>query len=250
MNHLLLGTADKTEQLIEWAEKSFVVLDDGPVADTFLEHFPRAHLFDVSKHSFNPLRGIDVKRARDFATAVYGDKDLMTYRDGKRALTQMLYVARRLDRLPVVPLEGYDDAKATIDDLLLSPVLKNVLCGNPNFSFKGQVVVRLDRSVMGDFDAFVLAQLLIGQVQGQVIVPDFGFYGRDHHKTLIREGRLAAGVNFLAEIKSTDLRNALLLIEDKLGHHCLPEDAEVLAQFKGLRPGTDGHSTFVDERIA
>jgi hypothetical protein len=31
-------------------------------------------------------------------------------------------------------------------------------------------------------------------------VPDFGFYARDTHSTLIRENRLIAGVNFLDEL--------------------------------------------------
>jgi hypothetical protein len=48
------------------------------------------------------------------------------------------------------------------------------------------VLARLDPAVLGDFDAFVLASLLISQFKEQVIVPDFGFYGREHHIALIR----------------------------------------------------------------
>lgn len=234
-NHLLIGTADKTEQLLEWAEKPFLLIDDGRIADAFLAHFPAAKLFDVAKHTFNPLRGIDTIRAREFAEAVYGDKDLMTYRDGKRALVKMLCGAKRLDKLPAIQHKGYEDASATIDDILMSPLLRNVLCTPPNFSFKGVVIAKLDRAVLGDFDAFLLASLLIGQVQGQVIIPDFGFSGRDHHLALIRQKRLCAAVSYLGELPPR-LRNAALLIEDKIGDHCLPEDAAVLAQFKGLVP--------------
>jgi hypothetical protein len=39
--------------------------------------------------------------------------------------------------------------------------------------------------------------------QGQVVVPDLGFYGRDFHSRLIREERLIAGVNYLETAKRT-----------------------------------------------
>lgn len=253
MNHLALGTADKTEQLLAWTTKRpFLLIDDGPIADVFVERF-HAKLFDVTKHSFNPLRRIDYRRARDIAATIYAaspeGKETLTVRNGKRSLTRLLLNTTRLDRVKSEE-ERDQEAIQTLDDLLLSPTLKRVLCSPPNFSFKGQVVARLDRSVMGDVDAFLLAALLIGQTQGQVIVPDGGFYLRDMHRQLIRQGRLTAGVSFLGEIKSAELRNALLLVEDKVGQHCLPEDAEVLASFAGLRPGDVGHTTFVQGLVS
>jgi hypothetical protein len=39
------------------------------------------------------------REAREFAAAVYPDKDLMTYRNGRRALTRLVMNADRLDRL-------------------------------------------------------------------------------------------------------------------------------------------------------
>jgi hypothetical protein len=39
------------------------------------------------------------REAREFAAAVFPDKDLMTYRNGKRALTHLVMNADRLDRL-------------------------------------------------------------------------------------------------------------------------------------------------------
>jgi hypothetical protein len=39
------------------------------------------------------------REAREFAAAVYPDKDLMTYRNGPRALTRLVMNADRLDHL-------------------------------------------------------------------------------------------------------------------------------------------------------
>jgi hypothetical protein len=218
-----------------------------------LEHFPQAKLFDVSRHTLNPLRTINHKQARDFATAVYTaspeGKDTLTVRNGRRALTRLLLDGpKRLDKLSRTNEDpGVLEALATVDDILLSPVLKRVLCSPSNFSFRGAVIAKLDRAVLGDFDAFLLGQILIGQSKGQVIVPDFGFYGRD--TTLVRQNRLTAGVHFLAEL-SPQLRNAALLIEDKIGQHCLPRDADTLAHFRGFIPGTTEHSDFIREVIS
>jgi hypothetical protein len=42
----------------------------------------------------------------------------------------------------------------------------------------------------------VLGLFLMAYFKGQIIVEDFGFYGRDAHIGLIRENRLITGVNF------------------------------------------------------
>ena len=141
----------------------------------------------------------------------------MTYRDGKRALTRMLLNAQRLDHLPQINHKGCQDARDTMDDLLLSPVLKQALCGKGQFSFKPRrkIVARLNRAELGDFDARILGTLLIGQFQGQVIVPDGGFYLRDIHTSLIRQNRLIAGLNSLSET-SPALQQALLGIKHKI----------------------------------
>jgi hypothetical protein len=67
--------------------------------------------------------------------------------------------------------------------------------------------------------------------KGQIIVPDFGFYGREAHAGLIGEGRLIAGVNSLSEL-SPRLRQAVLLIPDKEGSGATFEDAETLARYE------------------
>ena len=257
MNHLLIGTADKTQHFIQLAISPFLLLDDGPIADAFLDHFPKAKLFDITKHSFNPLAAIDYKRARDFAAALYTaspeGENTLTVRNGKRAMARLLLTKpERLDKLPDPDNDpGTIEATATIDDILLSPVLKRVLATHTNFAFKGSVVVRLDRAAIGDFDAFVLASLLTGQHQGQIIIPDFGFYGREFHTSLIRQNRLIAGVHFLSELGKPDdkLRQAAILINDKLGEHCTPQDAETLAMYAGLPPTTNGYNEFIESLI-
>jgi hypothetical protein len=256
MNHLLVGTADMTERLLYLTQSGFLLIDDGPIADAFLEHFPRAKLFDPSLHSFNPLKGMDYKRARDFAAIVYTaspeGKDTLTVRNGKRALTRLLMAnPGRLDRISSSE-ESDAEALATIGDLLLSPVLRRVLCDTRNvFPFRGpkqSVVAKLDRAALGDFDAFILALLLIGQSQGQIIVPDFGFYGRPLHMSLIRQARLTAGISVLEQLEPK-LRQMVLTISDKAGARCTYDDAVVLAAYRGLIPGVENHTTFVQQAI-
>lgn len=140
-NHLLIGTADKTQRFLDLAHSPFLLIDDGPIASAFLERYRKAKLFDTTKHSFNPLRGIDYKRARDFASALYTaspqGENTLTVRNGKRALTRLLLSGpERLSDLPSSSKDpGEAEAIATVADMLLSPVLEHVLCNPTNFSF-------------------------------------------------------------------------------------------------------------------
>ena len=250
MNHVLIGTADMIDRLLDLAEKNFLLIDDGRVADAFLSEC-HARLFDIEKHSFNPLKGIDYKRARDFASALYTANPegahTLTVRNGKRALVRLLLMhPTRLDRLPTGSKDPGDiEAVATVEDMLLSPVLRRVLCHSNNHAFpKGPTVLKLDRAKIGDFDAFLLAALAIGQHKGQIIVPDFGFYGRDFYVSLIRQNRLLAGVRYLAEL-SPSLQQLLLSIKDIQGHEAVFDDAEVLARYAGFAPGTQGFADYV-----
>ena len=207
--------------------------------------------FDPRVHSFNPLKSIDYKRARDFAEIIFtgAGKETLTVRNGKRALTRLLLSNTRLDRIKAESKDpAVVEAVAAVDDLLLSPVLRKVLCNPTNFSFKGKVSARINRAELGDFDSFILGALLIGHYQGQVVVPDFGFYGRDFHTNLIRQNRLIAGVNCLSELPEK-LRQNVLLIKDKEGCGCTFEDAEALALYARLRPDTVGFNEFVDKMM-
>lgn len=252
VNHLLLGTADKTQRLLSLARRGFLLIDDGPIADAFLANL-KAREFDPNTHTFNPLRAIDYPRARLIAETIYGaypqGQDTLTVRNGKRALARMLLSgADRLDKLGDNADPGAEEALATVADMLLSPVLRQVLCNPTNFSFRGSVVARLNRAGLGDFDAFVLASLLIGQHKGQVIVPDFGFYGRPLHMSLIRQRRLIAGLNFLDEVPR-NLAQALLSIPEKEGRGCTYEDAQTLAGFAGLIRGQNNYDDFVERAM-
>jgi hypothetical protein len=84
--------------------------------------------------------------------------------------------------------------------------------------------------------------------KGQVVVSDLGFYGRDAHVSLIREERLIAGVNFLKEL-SPKLRQSILLM-DKEARGATFEDAETLAQYERLQPGTNAYINFVNSAVS
>jgi hypothetical protein len=53
-NKLIIGLADKTAELLP-AKPGFLLIDDGPVADAFLQKFERAKQFAPHSHSFNLL---------------------------------------------------------------------------------------------------------------------------------------------------------------------------------------------------
>lgn len=252
MNTLLIGQGDKADKLLEITSPPFLLIDDGPIADAFISHF-RVKEFDLERHSFNPLRGMTYQKARGFVSTLYAafpeGENTLTVRNGKRALLRLLMDnPQRLDRLHSSRDDATQEALATVNDILLSPLLQKVLCNPTNFSFKGAVVVRLNRAEIGDLDAFLLASLLIGQSKGQIIIPDFGFYGRDFYTPLIRQNRLTAGLFFLDEV-SPKLKKTLLMIKDKRGEGCVWEDANTLADYAHLSPGTVAHTEFVNKLI-
>jgi hypothetical protein len=255
MNTVIVG-ANK-EPILEYADSSnFLFIDDGPLIDA-LTIPPRRKVvrFDIKKHHLNPLHDMDYMRAREFVSvmdAIFpeGENTLTKKNANFVLLNALLDKPTYLDKL----LRGdkrdpaAQDAYQKIATLLLSPVLRSVLCKPTNFSMKGIVLARLDRGVLGDFDAFVLAALLISQFEGQVIIPDFGFYGREHHISLIRQERLVAGVNTLSELPLR-LQQALLTVPDKVASRTTSEDAEILAKYRGFVPHTIEHSDFIQEAM-
>jgi hypothetical protein len=238
MNQLFIGL---TKQ-IDPPRRGLFIHDDVPT-------IPRARIFDPAKHSFNPLKGIDYRKARALAEVLYtaypqGDSTL-TVRNGKRALLKALLSATRLDKV-----EGDPEVTGMIDDLLQSPVLNRVLCNPTNFSFSPNslILARLNRAELGDFDALILGLFLIEHFKGQLVVPDGGFYLKDNHVSLIREDRLIAGVNFLSELPPK-LRNSVLLIEEKIGSGTTFDDAETLADYARVPRGTNAFNSFVDQAM-
>jgi hypothetical protein len=123
-----------------------------------------------------------------------------------------------------------------VEDILLSPPLRKALRKPiPRWFLSGSTIVaRLNRKEIGDDDARIIANMLISQFKGPVVIEDFGFYGRRQHAALIREERLIAGVYTLSELDD-ELRGRAVLIE-KVGRGCTFEDAETLAKYAGHRP--------------
>ena len=249
MNRLVVGRDKST--LLDSLPHNFLLVHDE--TDIPLPKRRKVTHFDVSQHSFNPLKNISYLRAREFVEVINAafpeGQNTLTRRAATTALLEwLLSKPQNLERFPRASRDdvGLKDAGDKIQTLLLSPVLHRVLCNPTNVSFQGIVLARINRAELGDFDAFILGNLLISAYKGQVVIPDFGFYGRAHHTTLIRQNRLIAGVNFLDE---SPLKKQLLLIEDKIPSRCLPEDAETLASFVGLRPHTNEYNDFVEECV-
>lgn len=113
---------------------------------------PRARIFDPKVDCFNPLKNIDYKKAREIADVLYTvapqGENTLTVRNGKRTLSKALLDAKRFD-----DIDGDEEVDGMIGDLLLSPILRRVLC-NPGsqFSFKPTSVIlaKLDRAELGD----------------------------------------------------------------------------------------------------
>lgn len=240
MNSLSVGLTKD----FELPRGGFLLIDDE------VRDIPRSRIFDPLKDGFNPLKDIDYKKARQLSEVLYTiapqGENTLTVRNGKRALLQALLKAKRLDEV-----RGDEEVSGMIDDLLASPVLKQVLCGAGKFSFNPRTPIqaRINRAELGEFDSLVLGLFLIGHYKGQVIVPDGGFYLREAHISLIRENRLIAGVNTLAELPPK-LRQSVLLIENKVWSGTTVEDAETLARYARLTPGTVGFGDFVQAASA
>lgn len=251
MNRLIIG-ADKSPILGQLPER-FLFIDDGGLIDRLTLPKRRAvTVFDHTRHTFNPLRRMTYRTAREFLAvldAVFpeGESTLTKRYSNFTLLNALVSKPRSLATLVPNTKETFDPYQK-IQTLLLSPVLERVLKGPTNLSFKGTIIARLDRAALGDFDCFVLANMLISQFDGPVVIPDFGFYATRFHTSLLRQDRLIAGITSFDEVPS--FRNQLLLIEDKVGSRCTPDDAELLALYAGIRKGTNAYNEFVERCIS
>lgn len=254
MNVLSVGSP---EPLLDHLPDRFLLIDDGPFIDQL--HLPprrAVNVLDTNTMSFNPLRDMTYLKAREFLAvldAVFpeGESTLTRRYSNFVLLNALLANPKRLDSLIPEP-DRKDtaalDAWQKIQTLLLSPVLENVLNRPSNMSFKGTIIARLDRAVLGDFDCFVLANLLISQYRGPVVIPDFGFYQCAFHTSLLRQDRLIAGITSFDEVPK--FRNRLVQIGTKIGRRCTPTDAKILALYEGLSPDTNAYNDFIAARIA
>lgn len=207
---------------------------------------PRSRVFDPTKHSFNPLKDIDYRKATgivDIFDALFSRGDTTLTKD-----TGLDFIADALEDNPTSldtlidepgrgASPGHLWAYGKVRRLMRSPVLNRMLCSPTNFSFnpRSTILARINRAELGDFDALAIGLFLIGHYQGQLVIPDFGFYGRDTHVSLIRENRLIAGVRFLDQLPN-QLRNGILLVKDKVLSGALYDDAVLLAKHAGHHP--------------
>lgn len=166
MNALIVGT--KKQPIIQNLPDAFLLIDDGELIDAVeLPKRRTVTIFDPLVHAFNPLKGMNYRRARDFIAvldAVFpeGESTLTRKNSNFVLLEALLNKPKRLDTLiPAKSDSAYVDARQKIQTLLFSPTLKNVLTRPTNISFKGIMLAKLNRAELGDFDCFVLANLLI-----------------------------------------------------------------------------------------
>ena len=237
MNKLSIGFSNTVEPP---TRRGYLFIDDD-VPDV-----PGSRVFDPAIHSFNPLAGIDEKKARELAELLYlifpQGENTLTVRNGRRALAPALLKAGRLDKV-----EGDEEVNGLIADILFTPIARQVLCKPTNFSFNVRTATfaRINRAELGERDALLFGLLLMHHYRGQLVVPDLGFYGRNAHANLVREDRLIGGVAFLDELPEK-LRQACLSIETKTLTHASSADAELIAKLSGYVWGTNGFLDFIE----
>jgi hypothetical protein len=216
----------------------------------------RGKKFDPLKHSFNPLAGLDYRKACelvDIIGAMFpGGDETLTKTTGLEFIAEALEgEPTSLDGLIPEPDKksstGHIWAYGKIRRILRSPVLKRMLCNPTNFSFNPRSVIlaRVNRAELGEFDATVIGLLLMSQFKGQLVVSDLGFYGRDLHTGLLRENRLIAGVGALDELPPKLRR--LVSTTETVAAGATYEDAERLAMYAGKLRGTNDFNDFVAE---
>ncbi len=223
MNRLTVGT-DRSDFYTDLPEPLLLIADSLPPID-----FHKATLLDLSKHNLNPVQDIDYLKATDHLAvldAVFPEgKDTLTKRYANfQILEALLQKPKRLDRLIEDSKETHD-AYQKIQRLFLSPTLSRFLKpAATNFRLDRTVIAVLDRSILGDFDAFVIGNFLISAYPGQIVIPDYGFYGCQFHTTLIQQERLILGVNYLDQLPK-ELKDDVLLILNKAVRRCTSKDA-------------------------
>lgn len=216
-----------------------------------------AQIFDPKKHSFNALYNLDYRRSCDFVDIIGA-----LFPEGENTLTRATgldFIAEALEEKPknfddlalLIPkpdkaaTSGHVWAYGKIQRLLRSPVLKRVLCGSEPFpAKKGAILLaRIDRAELGEFDALAIGLFLMSQYRGQIVLPDGGFYLREMHSALLREGRLIFGCNFLDELPPK-LRQ-LVMLAPTVPQGATFDDAETLANQACLIRGTVAYNDFV-----
>lgn len=277
---IFIGTGDKTEELIRHTDfrKPLLLIDDGPVAEAFIASIPvrrKPYVLDWRKDGLNPLMqrrafwdllphlfprtNTLTRDDADFlwlnllATLDHNAKltDIAAYLEAREFASSDRYLQQNWKLICDWDLKRYDAASSRvvmqIASILINPVLRNFLTRAPTFPPDKLVIVIIDRAQWGDFDSFTVANFLINYAHGHIIIPDFGFYAREFHITLMRQKRLIAGVNFLSELPH-NLQQASLH-DSYLVPPCTAEDAERVALYRGLIPGRVEHTQFLQEAV-
>jgi hypothetical protein len=98
---LVLGS-DKTDTILEQLPESYLLIDDGTVIDALTfptkrrqrSKLPKITVLDLSTHAFNPLDGMNYRRAEDFVSLINdafpGGKDTLTKQGSAIALMDIL----------------------------------------------------------------------------------------------------------------------------------------------------------------
>lgn len=211
---------------------------------------PFQRVYQPEKQSIDVLRGIDERRAEELSDSlydIYPESTTLTVRNGRQDLRDALLKADRLEKVT-----GTEEVDRVIRDILFQPVVRNALCSRSSvfrIAKENVVVARLNRKEIGDKAALIIGLVLLNMYKAQVVVEDFGFYGRRAHRRLVREDRLIAQVNSLKELPE-ELRNSFLSIREREGKGVLFDDAETIAKLDGLRPGRNEFNDRVDELMS
>ena len=133
MNQLHVGFTKK----IELPKGSFLYIDDE------VPPHPKTKVFDPSRHSFNPLKDLDRRKARELADVLYTaspqGESTLTVRNGRRALAQAIDKAERFDKVQVrSDVKGVkEEVDGMIAEVLFTDVMRQVLCSGKEFQFAG-----------------------------------------------------------------------------------------------------------------
>lgn len=234
MNLLLLGHKTLPE-----LRDNFLLIHGGEISLTVPDR-KKVTVLDFQKDSLDPLKDMTYLRAREFISvldAVFpaGANTLTRENANYLILEALLDRPTKLSKLLRPSKDPHEMAAyRKIQTILLSPVLSRFLNRPTNFSLDGVVIAKIDRGELGDFDALMLSNILMSFYPHQIVCMDFGFHGREHHSRLIRENRLIAGVNFLAELPLT-LQNEVLLMP-RVVHRATYEDAVRVLNQEGKPP--------------
>jgi len=221
--------------------------------DDHVPTVPYARYFKPEEDTFNILRNITDKKAKELTRIIYtyleGGTTTLTVRNGKIELPYALKSINKLDKL-----SGTEELDMIRRGLLFSSTIRHILCSpkqSVSFNPRAKLIARLNRSELGDDDALLIGQLLISEYKGLVVIPHLEFYGKDFHTYLIREDRLIAGIDTFANV-TPKLRSALMTM-DITPNHCLYRDAVLIAELSRLRPdplrADNEYTTFIDQAM-